>query len=350
MDLIIGAATEVPTATDELLPPEPSPPLDGEVLDKEDDLPAPAVQTIQRKCISIFGTTPSRGEGPWQDGTEWERWTIGPGGKDAHGWERLYEIHAIWPPDFRDYLNDLSKVEAPRKVITVPQPGNAGETWMGAIDRWHRMHNLPPGTLEGKFLAVERFPRERIMAKFFRGMWFSSTISWCIAHAIEEGATDIGLWGIDLESGEEYQSQFSGAAHLMDLARALNINIHLPRDCGLLRDIAPYPDRYETLLALTLEKKHKYISQMLGNMEPQFEAGKAQMHRLEGQCMLLRELGADAAKVSEREQALMNQNMAVGQLACQINQLKGELGSTAFYRKMFVWGLVDPEEYISAVI
>ena len=77
------------------------------------------------KKICIIGTTPSRGMAPFDD-PEWEVWTIGPGGRDVpgHRWERLYEIHGAgrnhtWSEDFGEYLEFLSKVEPPKRVITI---------------------------------------------------------------------------------------------------------------------------------------------------------------------------------------------------------------------------------------
>ena len=301
---------------------------------------APEVQP--EKKIAIFGTTPSRMEGPWQDNTGWHRWTIGPGGKDTHNWDRLFEVHGAWPADFQGYLNDLSLVKPPKQIMTLPQPGDIAETWSDAIANWKRTHSLPDSAITGDWSGVVPYPRDLILEKFGRRMWFSSSIAWCIALAIEEGATDIGLWGIDLESGEEYISQFVGCAHFIDLARLAGINIHLPKGCGLLRDPAPYPDRYETLLALTLEKKVKWIQHHLGQMEPQYEDMKADIHRQEGRLMTLREFNGPADKLHEVEQALMGNNRLLGQMACNINQLKGEVGATQFYQRMFVWGMTEP--------
>src|SRR3990167_85995 len=312
-----------------------------EIIDLPSEVvPEPNIASPRReRKIAIFGTTPSRMEGPIQDDSGWERWTIGPGGKDAHGWERLFEVHGVWPADFRDYLNDLSKTEPPKQIAVLPQPDTPAETWEGAVERWRRQHNLAPDCLEGKWNAIVRYPRETILERYTRRMWFSSSIAWLIVLAIEERATDIGLWGIDLESGEEYISQFVGCAHFIDLARLAGINIHLPKGCGLLRDPAPYPDRYETLLALTLEKKVKWIQHHLGQMEPQYEDMKADIHRQEGRLMTLREFNGPADKLHEVEQALMGNNRLLGQMACNINQLKGEVGATQFYQRMFVWGM-----------
>lgn len=57
--------------------------------------PQPPEGTVRRK-IAIMGTTPSRMLGPIDD-PEWDIWTIGPGGKDTHSWDRLFEVHHIWP-------------------------------------------------------------------------------------------------------------------------------------------------------------------------------------------------------------------------------------------------------------
>ena len=305
-----------------------------------DSAVAAAVAEPERK-IAIFGTTPSRMNGPVQDDSGWERWTIGPGGKDAHDWERLFEVHGVWPADFRDYLNDLSLVEPPRQIITLPQPDSPAETWAGAIERWKAAHELGDDAIEGDWKAVVPYPRLNIVERFQRRMWFSSSISWLIALAIEEGATDIGLWGIDLESGEEYIAQYVGCAHLLDLAQLAGINVHLPNGSGLLHDPAPYPDRYETHLALTLEKKHKWLESAVAQMEPQYDDLKAEVHRLEGRLLALREIGADAKAIEETEAALVANNRQLGHLACNVNQLKGEMNATQFYRRMYVWGMTE---------
>ena len=302
----------------------------------------PPLMIRPERKIAILGTTPSRMQGPIADDSGWERWTIGPGGKDAHGWDRLFEAHGSWPADFRDYLDDLSKVQAPQEVWTIPQPDRPAETWAGAIANWKATHGLPDDVIEGDWSAQRSYPREAILEKYGRRMWFSSSIAWLIPLAIEEGATDIGLWGIDLESGEEYISQFVGCAHFLDLARLTGINIHLPKDCGLLRDPAPYPDRYETHHALTTEKKALWLQQMIGRMEPEFDALRADVHRKEGEILTMRRLGGEAKDIQESERVLIENNVRLGQLAANVNQLKGELSATQFYRRMYVWGMIDP--------
>ena len=291
--------------------------------------PAP----VGRK-IAILGTTPTRMQAPLGDDSGWEIWTIGPGGKDANRWDRLYEIHGIWPEGFKEYLDDLRAVEPPQEIWSMRPLENAKSNKV--------------------------YPKEEILEKFSRHMWFSSSISWCIAHALYESdnnpenpVTDIGCWGIDLESGEEYISQFVGAAHLIDLAIDRGIRFHLPFGCGLDRDYRCYPDRFETNFALTAEKKSEWLGNMVRQVEAEFEAQKVQVNRMEGQLLLqqhwfaqfkdqVKELISEDS-LREMEAQLQQANMHLGHLAANVNQLKGELEATQFYRRMFVWNLNDPE-------
>lgn len=209
------------------------------------------------KKIAILGTCPSRSFAPVED-PSWEIWTIGPGGKNANRWDRLFEIHGpgSWPPGFREYLDEL-KAEKPPKIIYTEQP----------------MPDWP---------AHQVYPKQAMFEKFGR-VWFSSSIAYALALAIEEGATDIGIWGIDLESGEEYQSQWTGAKYFVHLARLAGINLHLPSGCGLLRDPNPYPDAWETHLAATIEAKVKFLSEMLNNSRIQRDNLTIQICHLEGE-------------------------------------------------------------------
>jgi hypothetical protein len=318
----------------------------------------------QARKIGILGTTPSRMQGPIGD-KAWEIWTIGPGGKDVHRWDRLFEVHQIWPLSFGEipedgetsYLNDLSLVEPPQQVVTL-QPMRT------AMVDWAAEHGKDPAWLKrnikGDWNANVVIDRERLFERLGRS-WFTSSISYCIAMAIEERATDIGCWGIDLESGEEYTSQHWGAKHLLELARYIGINMHYPEGCGLQRDLNPYPDRYETHFALTTEKKTAWLEHQLGQMEPECEGLRQETYRAEGALMVMRRIlamGEEAAKTEaglpglmkeiqdslpKGEQELVQLNSRLGHAAATIQHLKGELSATKYYRRMYVFGQQDPE-------
>jgi len=274
---------------------------------------------------------------------DWQHWTIGPGGKDAHPWDRLYEMHNTWPADFAGYLNDLSLVKSPQQVVTFNPMAQAIQVWAdehGKPDPAKFLKDSIKGDWSSNFV----YPKEAMLTKYGRRMWFSSSISWLIVQAIEEGASDIGLWGIDLESGEEYISQFVGCAHFIDLARLAGVNVHLPAGCGMMRDPNPYPDRYETHLALTLERKKKWLEHVLAEKTVQFEALKTEMYRREGAVIALRDRGASPEEMKVAENRLLEVSNQVGPMAAQINHIQGELSATDYYRRMYLMGLHDPHE------
>ena len=291
------------------------------------------------KKIAIFGTTPSRMLGPWKDGAGWTRWTIGPGGKDNHNWERLYEIHHVWPADFAGYLCDLSNEKREVRFLADPHK---------LIDKWRRTRNIPDDVMAkfGDFASATVIPRDDLEDKYGR-TWFSSSISWLQAEAIEAGATDVGMWGIDLESGEEYIAQFLGCRHFIDVCRLVGINIHLPTGSGLSREPRPYPDRYENSLALNLEAKAKYLDALIGQTGGEFESFRAEVYRNEGRVLTLRELSADnpvlAERVQQSERALIESNGKFATAQARLQQLNGERGGIEFVRRLWVYNMIDPD-------
>ena len=298
-------------------------------------------KAVRKDRIAILGTTPSRMQAPIGE-KDWEIWTIGPGGKDVHPWDILFEVHHVWPENFKDYLNDLSKVEPPQRVVTLRPVDELISNWLDEHGDTPEKREELAQHVSGKWSANMVLPVEQIFRKYVRRMWFSSSISFCIAAAMERGATDIGLFGIDLESGEEYISQFTGAAHLVDLARHKGITVHMPEGCGLDRDIAPYPNRYETNLALTLEKKHNWLGQAIGQLEAQFRQVEGDMYRQEGAILAMEAMKAPEEDIRKARENHHNLNMQQAQMGANLNHLRGEQSATQFYRRMYVWGVTDP--------
>lgn len=299
-------------------------------------------EKIGRAKIAILGTTPSRFMAPIDD-PEWQIWTIGPGGKDAHkdirppyGWDMLFEIHRTWPEDFAEYLNDLSNVKLPQRVVTlVPMKE--------AIKDWAAGHGKDPEwldkTITGDWQANVVMNREELFGKFLRKMWFSSSISYCLAMAMAMNPEQIALFGIDLESGEEYISQFMGAAHLIDVARDRGIPISMPKGCGLLRDLEPYPDRYETIFATYTEQKMGYIQGLLNDFMIKREQAKLDLYRAEGALLTIQQHLADKKELlAEAEGRVVAGNGARMQAEADYWRIEGERGAMEHMRRLFVFG------------
>lgn len=259
---------------------------------------------LPTKKIAVLGTCPSRVLAPVGD-PSWDIFTIGPGGKNSNRWDALFEIHTDgWPADFRVYLEELKAEKPPKRIFTLdPMP------------------DWPANVL---------FPKEELYAKYGR-MWFSSSIAYALAIALEEKATDIGVWGIDLESGEEYRSQYHGARYFLDLARLAGVNIHMPKGCGLLRDPIPYPDRFESHLGDTLKAKLDYLRNLVGGKRGQHAQLAAEINHIDGEIAafdFIRNMYVlEGKNPIEKVPHIDHREMPLGQkMDILIGLLKGKLG------------------------
>jgi hypothetical protein len=323
----------------------------------------PVIQRPQKK-ICILGTTPSRGSAPFHD-PSWEMWTIGPGGSDnaspGHRWERLFELHgpATWPRAFRHHLHELDK-----SCNAIPSVMRGYIKTLKAMSEVHA-HELPIAfdgyldllkstrkpkvvytqePLEGceanKILDLEFFYRK------FGRVWFTSQISYALAVAVLEKPTDIGIYGIDLESGEEYRSQFIGCRHFMDLARDRGINIHLPIGCGLMRDPHPYPTSYETHLAQRTQYKLAHLGAIARETRDAFEKTREDINRREGAIAALKGFGAlppdAAAELHRLEMELVTLQNNLAQHGAALNRVEGESAAFDFIRHQYIIHGDDP--------
>ena len=296
------------------------------------------------KKIAILGTTPSRGMAPFDD-TSWEIWTIGPGGRDAPNqrWDRLYEIHGAgrnhtWPADFAEYLQFLSKIEPPKQVVTI-------RPIQEMLADWSHTTGQALTQITGDWKANVVLDKDGLATKYKR-MWLSSSFSWAIAQALEEGVSELGIYGVDLEAGEEYVSQFSGARHFIDLAEILGVKIHMPPFCGLLRDPAPYPDRWETYEALWFQNRITMLTNFANQKQSELDDVKANIHRREGAVRTLEDIannyqGKVQKEARDAAESLKKENEAAGiqlqRCAADLSHVNGQLGMAKLYMEHFVF-------------
>ena len=302
------------------------------------------------KKVCIIGTTPTRHLAPFND-LSWEIWTIGPGGRDhpGHRWDRLFEIHGAginhtWEGGFGEYLNFLSLVKPPQKVVTI-------RPIKDMILDWGYQHNRTPEDVTkevtGPFEANVVLDKGHLKNKYGR-MWLSSTISYALAQAIEESATEISIYGIDMESGEEYVTQFAGARHLIDLAKFIGISVSVPAWCGLLRDPAPYPDRFETYEALWFQNRIAMLSGIVSQKVSEHENRKAELYRKEGAIRTLADIAqnfegkvkTEATEAMARLDKERNEQMIQqANLSAEISHFNGQLATCKLYMSHFLFPL-----------
>ena len=214
---------------------------------------------------------------------------------------------------------------------------------------WAYQHKKTPEEMAkeitGAWKANKVLNRDRLIEKYGR-MWMSSSFSWAMAQAIEEGVQRLGVYGVDLECGEEYISQFAGARHFIDMGKAMGVTIEMPRWCGLLRDPNPYPDRFETHEALWMVNRTQMLNRFIAETTDEQQTVMAEIHRREGAIRALDDIAknfngkvqqeaADCMKVldGQRTEAMGR----LGTINAKISHLNGQLASWNLYLEQFVY-------------
>lgn len=86
---------------------------------------------------------------------------------------------------------------------------------------------------DGTFPSAVRYPLDAMCQTF--GRYFTSTIGYMLAWAIDQGFQKIGLYGIDLASDVEYMHQRPNAEYLIGLARGMGREVYIPSEAALLK-------------------------------------------------------------------------------------------------------------------
>jgi len=165
---------------------------------------------MQEKKIALIGSAPSSIRlAPYND-PSWEIWGCSPG---AYGvvprvnmWFELHRYEPGQPWFSPEYCQWLAKANYPIMMAEV-RP------------------EIPQSV---------RIEQEALVAKY-GPYFFTSSLAWMMAMAIEAGATKIGLWGVDMAANEEYAEQRQGVHYFAQIATAKGIEVGVPPESCLFR-------------------------------------------------------------------------------------------------------------------
>jgi len=203
--------------------------------------------------IAIIGYTDSRFDAPYaEDG--WEMWG-------------LNNLHVQTPPEqmakfTRWYdLHDRATITSDEAHVAFLKNTELPVYTWTANPEW-------PTSLS--------YPREEIIEEF--GRYFTNSISWMIAHAILEGATTIGVWGVDMAQSTEYAAQRPSCEYFLGLAAGLGVEIIIAETSDLLKTAVLYGESDGGLRA-KLEQRSKDLGERLVQINNEID--RLQSHRLQ---------------------------------------------------------------------
>jgi hypothetical protein len=213
---------------------------------------------LRPKKAAIIGTQPSsRGVAPYGDPT-WAIWGSSPGNMGAlprvDAWFECH-VNLLWP-EYRNY----------------------GEPYL----RWLREQPFPVVCWDRRYLPnAVIYPRHELV-KRFGPFFFSSTFAWMMAYAIHVGVEEMGLYGVDMSSKDEYIQQRPGGHYFIQRAQEAGIKVTIPDESDLMQPPPLYGWSESTPFARKMAARWQEVNERLGQAEPQAAQIQQQVVYLRG--------------------------------------------------------------------
>ncbi len=209
--------------------------------------------------IAIMGTAPSsRFLAPFDDPT-WDIWACSPCYDvnkktfcELPRINRFFELHRLDGEELRGKLNEQELVEYHAWLKQIAKDGCTVVT-QKADD------------IEGGIA----YPLAEVTMKF--GRYITNTISYMIAAAILEGATKIGIYGVDMAASEEYGSQRPSCEFWIGLATGLGIEVIIPETSDLMKARQLYAFEQPGAFPAKLRVRQAELSQRLSKAKLEAE-------------------------------------------------------------------------------
>lgn len=206
------------------------------------DSPPPPTPEPEYLKIALIGTAPSsRMLAPYND-PSWKIWACSPGNMGAlprvDAW---FEIHnnLLWPECIG---------------------------YGGPYVEWLKNQTFPIYMQDQTLVPnAITYPMQDMVQEFGQ-YFFTSSFSWMIAFAIKAGVKELGLFGIDMASKDEYILQRAGGHYFMQEAHRRGVKVILPTESDLMQPPPLYGYSDNTPFHRKLHVRQKEISERVAAM------------------------------------------------------------------------------------
>jgi len=169
--------------------------------------------------IAIVGTTSSLQDAPYKDDS-WEIWGLNGAYSAMPRWDKWFDMHS---------MEVLKANHKPAYFDFLKKAGN----------------KLTLNQKYEEYPEARVFPYKELVIK--HGRYFTNTIAWLIALAIEQEPEEIGIWGVNMAQDTEYAHQRPCCEYFLGMAKGLGIEITIPKASELLKashlyGVEPQPD------------------------------------------------------------------------------------------------------------
>lgn len=318
------------------------------------------VKAVQEKKIAIVGCSDSKDFAPFAD-KSWEIWGVNNLFFHIPRWDRWFEIHNItkdqdgnWMrrgnKEFRGqninaYVADLAKMKCPVYMqqhwdeipTSTPYPLEQIKFRFGSILGW--INRMPPDGLDDDRLN--------------RQLYGTNTVTYMILLAIFEGATHIGVWGVDMAVDTEYHFQRPSCEWALGIAQGLGIQVYIPPQADLLKvqHLYGFEEKLNDEWTLKVNRMRESMQKRGAKANADLEQSRVKVERCEGALRLIAQLRAKlgdkitpeiAAELNEAETGLKperDQNQQLLEKAYAANQQY--IGAMQAANEMYkIWGSI----------
>lgn len=206
--------------------------------------------------IAILGSAPSsRMLAPFND-PKWEIWACSPANMDLPRIDAFFEIHG------------------PDTVLKDPQFRSFVE-WCKKHPRIYMQDERP------EFPGAVKYPFAE-MCKMFGKYFWTSSIAYMLALAIDKKPEAIGLFGVDMSASEEYAHQRPGCHYFIQEAEKAGIDLVVPFESDILEPMPPYGYRESSRMWWKMNTRWKELAGKRAAIEQQMSELSVQRTALEG--------------------------------------------------------------------
>lgn len=232
--------------------------------------------------VAIIGYTPHKAQAPWND-PSWEFWMLN---------DLYMQMQGIPQPDPRRVrwfeLHPWEEKDAEGKPSTYSVDRNHSGALRALVQQGGKVYlqeERPevPGAVRFPYDLVYDYYKNTLGGNL---KYFTNTISFEIALALMEGATEIGLWGVDMMTGggasvnNEYGFQRPSCEYWIGFCEGRGVRFHLPVQSDLLKSAFVYGDYAGNNFRKKLEYELGNARQVVATVnqqQMQAEAHKNQM-------------------------------------------------------------------------
>ena len=184
------------------------------------------------KKVAIVGFSNHKTEAPYNDPT-FEIWGLNDLHESIPRWNRWFEMHS--DKQIKDYCSRKQGV-----------PYLEGLAKLGVPVYMQKVRPEVPTSVE--------YPIERMKAQF--GDYFTNSISYMLAMAIDEGYQVIHVYGVDMAQDTEYGTQRPSCEYFLGIARGRGIETYVPKTSDLLkvRWMYGYQDEEQSAFRMRLDE------------------------------------------------------------------------------------------------